>query len=408
MRRGRAATIGGAGAGVVAVLLGAGVGVQLSRPVPRPRVQQTLPRTYTVPGHPTGLPWPRVGQAALYLDGFGWLGSTAPEPAVPIASVTKVMTALVVLRDHPLQVGESGPSVTVSVADAQLYRSEGAAGDSVVPVVAGESLTELQLLEGLLVPSGDNLAVLLADWVSGSESAFVTRMNRLADSLGLAQTHFADSSGLDPASVSSARNLVTLARFAMRSPVFAAVVAMPGVDLPVVGGVRNYNRLLGSDGVVGVKTGWTSSAGGCLLVVQRRWLLGRRRELVAAVLGQPGGSLSALVGAAGAASSLLSAGGSELRRVRLPAQGNAVGVVRPAWAAGIPVKVESPLELVAPAGSRLGVQLRLGAVRPPLRRGARVGTLWLRRTLGTRVRARAILARRLPAPSLWWRLTARL
>ena len=71
-------------------------------------------------------------------------------------------------------------------------------------MAAGESLTELQALEGLLIPSGNNLAVLLADWDAGSTDAFVAKMNSAAQTLGLTSSHFVDVSGLDPGSESTA------------------------------------------------------------------------------------------------------------------------------------------------------------------------------------------------------------
>ncbi|HEY6539183.1 MAG TPA: D-alanyl-D-alanine carboxypeptidase, partial [Candidatus Dormibacteraeota bacterium] len=269
----------------------------------------------------------------------------------------------------------------------------------------GETLTEFQLLEGLLLPSGDNLAVLLADWVAGSEPEFTTRMNRLAATLHLDATHFADSSGLNPASVSSARDLVTLTASAMANPVFRAIVALPEVSLPLAGTVRNYNPVLGQQGVSGVKTGWTAAALGCLVFSADATVSGHPVALVGAVLGQPGGPMSGLVAAGRSALALLRAGLSQLRAVSLPLPGQAVARIKAAWAPAISVKPARRLSLVARAGSRLRLRLATRRLSAPFRRGARVGTLSLTTPGGFVSRLPLVTAGRLRPPSWQWRLT---
>jgi D-alanyl-D-alanine carboxypeptidase (penicillin-binding protein 5/6) len=349
--------------------------------------------------------WPDQGEAALYLSGFGWLGSTAHEESVPIASVTKIMTALVILRAHPLQMGESGPVITVTAADLALYRSELAQGDSVVRVDSGETLTELQALEGLLLPSGDNLAVLLADWQAGSESAFVEEMDQLAGSLHLEQTHFTDSSGLDPGSVSSARDLVILATVAMQNPVFASIVAMPTVSLPIAGTVRNYNPILGQEGVIGIKTGWTEAALGCLVFAAKETIGGHQVQLVGAVLGQPGGPVTGLAAAGRAASLLLTASDAELHQTTLPGSGSVVGAVTSEWAEPLAVRVTHSVSLIGVAGARVHLHLQWQRLRAPLRRGEEVASLTVTTPGGFHFHENEVVNRKLAAPDWWWRLT---
>jgi hypothetical protein len=117
-----------------------------------------------------------------------------------------------------------------------------------VEVVAGEVLTERQALQALLLPSANNIAYILARWDAGGRAAFVARMNQAAAQLGMAQTRYTDPSGLDPTTVSTAADQVTLARAAMEVPALAQIVAMPQAMLPVVGLVKNVNALLGQDG----------------------------------------------------------------------------------------------------------------------------------------------------------------
>jgi len=384
--------------------LGAGAAGQLVRPVPVPKVRGSVASSYSVPGRANSLAWPATGQAALYLSGFGWLGSTSGESAVPIASVTKIMTALVILQAHPLALGVPGPSVTVSAAAVAVYQSERSQGDSVVPVVAGETLSELELLEGLLLPSGDNLAVLLADWQSGSEGSFVQLMNQRATSLRLRNTRFTDSSGLNPGSVSSARDLVTLATVAMGNPVFAAIVAMPTVVLPIVGAVRNYNPILGAGGVIGIKTGWTEAALGCLVFAARETVAGRPVQLVGAVLGQPGGPESGLQAAGRAAMALLTSGETELQPVQLPGAGAIVGRVTSAWGGRASIEATQTIGLIGVSGTRLAVHLLLRRLPAPLRRGQTVGSMTVITPSGVEFHQPLILTTKLADPGWEWRL----
>ncbi|MGC2207590.1 MAG: D-alanyl-D-alanine carboxypeptidase [Candidatus Dormiibacterota bacterium] len=390
-------------AALALVLVAAGM-AQLARPIPGLTVRDSLPHSYTVAGVSEQLPWPAQGQAALYLPHFGWLGSAGINGPVPIASLTKIMTALVILRAHPLTLGATGPVVTVSPADFALYRSELAQGDSVLRVETGEGLTELQLLEGLLLPSADNVAELLGDWQAGSEPAFVAEMNRLAASLRLGQTRFADSSGLDPASVSSASDLVTLAEVAMGNPVFASIVAMTTATLPLAGTVHNYNPLLGKDGVVGIKTGWTSAALGCLVFASRQTVDGHPVQLIGAVTGQPGGPTSGLAAAAAQAAALIEAATNGLRWVSLPTSGASIGQLESAWTPPIGIRAPATVQLAAPAGARFKLSIRFRRVRAPLRRGAEVGTLVVTTAGGSSAHAQLISDRGLDDPSWGWRL----
>ena len=233
------------------------------------------------------LPWPVVGAAGVVVDGTRVAGPGHDRP-VPIASVAKVMTAYVVLHDHPLTADEAGPTITVSASEAAAYPSQLAKGESLVRVRAGETLTEREALEALLLPSADNMAWILARWDTGTQAAFVARMNAAARRLGMTRTSYTDPSGLDPSTTSTAADQVRLGMAAMRVPALAAIVAMPTAVVPVAGVVRNYNTLLGRDGIVGLKTGSTQAAGGCILIAAWRHAGGRNTLIVAATFGQPG------------------------------------------------------------------------------------------------------------------------
>jgi serine-type D-Ala-D-Ala carboxypeptidase (penicillin-binding protein 5/6) len=142
------------------------------------------------------------------------------------------------------------------------------------------------------------MAWILARWDAGSQQAFVARMNAQAQRLGMLGTTYTDASGLAADTVSTASDQVLMGAAAMRAPALAAIVAEPTARVPVAGMVRNYNALLGQDGVIGLKTGSTSAAGGCLLFAART---PRGVLVVGAVLGQPGKG-RAMIAAALAAS----------------------------------------------------------------------------------------------------------
>ena len=192
------------------------------------------------------------------------------------------------LQDHPLSAGGSGPDITVDPSEAAEYPSQAAAGDSLVAVAAGETITERQALEALLLPSADNMAWILARWEVGSQAAFAARMNAAARGLGMTATSYTDPSGLDPSTISTAADQVRLGLAALRVPALAAITAESTAVVPVAGVVRNTNTLLGQDGIVGLKTGSTAAAGGCVLVAARPQVNGHSILIVAATFGQAG------------------------------------------------------------------------------------------------------------------------
>jgi D-alanyl-D-alanine carboxypeptidase (penicillin-binding protein 5/6) len=148
-------------------------------------------------------------------------------------------------------------------------------------------LTRDQALTALLLPSANNVAVMLAARVSGSRTGFVALMNSTARELGMTETTYTDPSGYDQRTVSTARDQLVLLRAVLRSPLLVRTMGRRSAQLPVAGWITNTNRLLGRDGFVAGKTGSTSAAGGCLVF---RVVRGGR-VLDGAVLGQRGGRL---------------------------------------------------------------------------------------------------------------------
>jgi serine-type D-Ala-D-Ala carboxypeptidase (penicillin-binding protein 5/6) len=246
-----------------------------------------LPAKLTLSGAKPKIPWPKTGRARLDVAGIGHLGHSGTGKAVPIASVTKVMTAYVILRNHPLRPGQNGPKIRVTRGEAASYARRQAAGESLVKVAAGEMITERQALQGLLLASGNNMADILARWDAGSVRTFVKRMNHNAGRLEMTSTHFADPSGLDAGSRSTTADLLKLAPAAMADRTFATIVRQTRATIPL-NKIKNTNKLLGVHGVIGIKTGSTRAAGGCLLFAAQRTVSGRVYTVYGVLLGAPG------------------------------------------------------------------------------------------------------------------------
>lgn len=247
--------------------------------------------------------WPQRGQAALALGNSLPAASPHERPA-PIASLAKVMTAYLTLKRYPLSGAQNGFRLAVTAAEAQAEAEDVSEGQSGVAVQVGERLTERQLLEALLIPSGNNIARMLADRVAGSETHFVAEMNAEARALGMDHTTYTDPSGFEPSTVSTAADQLRVFQQAMRFPVFRQIVSMASVTLPVAGRLTNFNPLIAA-GYAG-KTGSDSAAEGCLAFFTHVTLGGRRQTAVGVVMGQGEGSdTSEILAAAGEAAEQL-------------------------------------------------------------------------------------------------------
>jgi D-alanyl-D-alanine carboxypeptidase (penicillin-binding protein 5/6) len=359
--------------GVVVVLAAVVVGVQLVRSVPAPALQLSAVSSVTVPGASPALPWPRAGEATVGVEGIGIIGSSGGDSPRPIASLAKIMTAYLVLADHPLGPGQQGPSITVTPAVVAAYAFGAAQSQSVLRVVAGERLTELEALQALLIDSANNIAEALAAWDAGSTSAFVAKMNATARFLGLRNTHYDDPNGIAPTTVSDATDQVGLAELAMRNPVFASIVAEPSVNLPLVGEVFNYDYLVGHNGIVGIKTGSTTQAGGCFVFAAQRIVDGQPRVVIGAVIGQQAQG-SILEAALAASLRLADAAPAVVHPVSLAGPVLHVGRVTAPWAPAVDLQAPGA-NLIGWPGLTVAVKVHADPIRVPLAAGQQVGTV---------------------------------
>ena len=231
--------------------------------------------------------WPAVESAAIGSLEEGLLAcASCPETARPIASIAKIITSLAILEKQPLRPGQQGPSYTVTITDINTrtaYLHEGAVS---LPMSVGMKFSQYQALERVLMASDNTMADMLAERVFGSKMAYVVYANSMLQRLHLTQTSVADASGFSENTVSTASDLVMIGIAALRNPVIAKIVAQREARLPAAGWVRNTNQLLGTEAVIGIKTGTTEAAGSCLLFSAKyRTAVGSSRTLVAVILG---------------------------------------------------------------------------------------------------------------------------
>jgi D-alanyl-D-alanine carboxypeptidase (penicillin-binding protein 5/6) len=387
--------------GLVVAALCAGAIAQWVRPLP----QATLDaQSIRLPGAAPSFAWPSTGEAAADVQGIGTVGQVRGSQAVPIAGVAEVLAAYVVLKDHHLAPGDDGPNIPVTADALSAFQAGQASQDSEVPVTAGESLTELQALEGLLIDSGADMATVLGDWDAGSTSAFVTKMNAMATALGLTSTHITDPTGVDPATTSTADDLVRLGEASLTIPVLRQIVSLGQASVPGTAVVFNLNFDLGQDGIIGIKSGSDSSAQGCYLFAAQQSVGGKDVTVVGAVLGQPGGALGPNTAAVDAGDALVKSIFGALHSFTLFAPGQEVADIRAPWDSTAPVTVTQPVSVIGWPGLVATLAIRHRVLTSSVPAGTSVGTL--QAGVG-RASTHAVLrtSGALSGPGVWWRLT---
>ena len=388
--------------GILLLLLVAGFGAwNYLRPIPAVAATAQFPTSYTVSGAPPTLPWPASGSAAVGVQGLGFIASSNLQSPIPAASITKVMTALLILEDKPLNVNDVGPNITITDADVQSYEADRAAGGSVVEVQADELLTERQALEGMLIPSANNLAETLARWDSGSVASFVTKMNARAAALSLTHTRFADVSGASPGSVSTPTDLMALGMTAMQQAVLAEIVGMGEVLLPVAGNVYNVDAVIGQSGIIGIKTGSGVNSGANFLFAAVATVDGHQVTMYGCVMGE-----TTLDLAFSAAKTLIASMAAALHVRRVIERNQTIATYVTPWGAQSDLVSSLDVDLVEWPGMVLRQHLDANSltVAQPLAAGEREGTEHL--VLGDYVLdVPLVTAVPLYPPGRLWRLT---
>jgi D-alanyl-D-alanine carboxypeptidase (penicillin-binding protein 5/6) len=385
--------------GVVALaaLLSCGTVMQFQRPIPEVSVVGPEAPAGLAPSPPQ-IAWPPSGQAGISVAGVGLIGESPEQEPRSIASLVKVMTAYVVLKHHPLNTGEPGPEIEFNEQHVAAYRTRSANVESVVPVSSGGKMTQRELLRGLLLASGNNLADVLAEWHAGSVDAFVEQMNAEARTLGMDRTNYADAAGLLPASISTAHDQLILADAAMSDPTFASIVRETQAILPGAGVVYNTNSALGTDGIVGVKTGWTEEAGACFVFAAQSRLEGRTVTVIGVVLGQ-----DTLADALARSRELIRIAGGSVTLAKVGSEGDVIGQIKSRWGDSAGAILSKDVSLVLVPGMEIETSVEV-MDSGEIAKGQEIGVI--RFSAGDQfveVPLRASAA--IQSPDLLWRVT---
>jgi D-alanyl-D-alanine carboxypeptidase (penicillin-binding protein 5/6) len=373
----------------------------LSQPLStlKPELSSVTLSTQTLSGN---LPWPAYGQAAVGVLGADVVAQHGKQTPVPIASVAKVITSLAVLQKKPLKLGEQGPAIKLGATDTALYNAYVAKEGSVTPVNNGESITEYQMLQAVLLPSANNIADSMAIWAFGSVKAYTDFATSYIKQIGLINTKIGDdASGYAPTTTSTTRDLVKLGQAAMANPVIAEIVATPDTtDVPVAGRIYNVNSLLGTNGIVGIKTGNTLQAGGVFLGASKTTINKKPVTVITAIAGAPN-----LDTALTDTLPLTQAAQKNFDDTTLIGSNAVVGSYRQPWG-NAPVAV-APRELSVLSWKGLAVPITV--TLRPISFNAKaddvVGTITAEKSLlaGTKS-IDAVLQSAPTKPSVWWRL----
>lgn len=386
---------------VVLLLLVAGLGVYaFTKPLPPVTVH-----TQALTGQPAttvALPWPAYGEAAVGAVGYGVLASQGDQAALPTASIAKVMTALAVLHQKPLNVGEQGPVISITQADVDSYNKYVAEDGSVVKVVVGDQLTEYQALQALLLPSANNIAETLARWAFGSIASYNSYANQYAQAQGLTSVQITDPSGFLPTTIASARDLTLLGITAIQNPVIAGIVSQPTASLPTVGTISNVNALLGRNGTIGIKTGNNDQDKGAYLFAANHTVDGKTITVVGTIMDGPD-----LGTALFDSLPLISTAGSSFAVTTIVPAGHIVGSYQVPWQGSVKVVAQKDVALTKWKGSRTSATASLRQSLPATTTpgGTNVGTILAQNSLDhTSSSSPAVLAQAIQKPSFLWRL----
>ena len=340
--------------------------------------------------------WPAVGSAGVSVEGISSAASTTE--TAPIASVTKVVSAMLVLEAMPLQPGEQGPEYAFDYGDTVEYWSYRSDDQSALDVPVDGTLTEYQMLQGILLGSANNYIDRLSDEIWGSDREFAAAAEQWLAARGLNDITIVTPAGRNDRNVASPASLTALASIAMANPVFAEIVGTASVELPGAGLVTNSNGLLGDPGIVGIKTGSLDDDYN-LLSAKDVTVGDTDVRIYASVLGQESDEERL------AASRAL----YEQVEAQLQAQGPAVtadtvvGEISTPWGASAEIVTDADANVVlwnttVPTAE---VTFDLGETRDS---GATVGSMSVTGPINA-VEIPVVLSEELEGPSAWWRLT---
>lgn len=412
---------------IVALLSGGYLLAVTVTPLPAPQITLTVPHDEVIEADSS------AAQTAVDAEelptAVGWAHGDAvwsnDDASYPIASITKLVTVLVGLEAHPLAAGDAGPTYTWSAADQQITAEYVAVNGIVHSVAIGTEFTMREMLTLMLLPSSNNFAAAYANWVFGSNEAFVEAAAAFAKRHELTSLRITEPTGLSADNVATAADLLRLARIAVQNETLVELTSTQSAQLPGgIGTVINTNPLLSvMPGVIGLKTGSLSVVGYNLAVAQEIEVHGRALTHLAVVLARGSGT-----DRAAAASVMLERMSALPTEVTLVEVGEVVATATTAWGETTDlVTTNGVVTLLVPGEAALrvvnigaggtdqhgsaderGVAAQRGAADQGIPTDAEVGTivgsLTVRAPNGS-AQVPLVTTKTLTEPGFWWRVT---
>ena len=315
---------------------------------------------------------------------------TGEDKAYPIASVAKVITALVVLEEKSIE-KDGGPKIPILSDDvARWFKTVNENGTN-LKVNEGQQITLRQMLEGIILSSANNLADSLAIWAFGSFDKYHTAATDWLAKNGLDGTKIGtDASGLDPGTVSTAKDLITIGSLVMKNETLREIVGQKTAIFPEIGEITNQNRLLGENGFVGIKTGTTEEAGYCLLFANDY----KGEIIIGVVLGQKDNNARYTE-----AERAFDFAKNQTETLVLPA-GSVVGRYNLPWGLSVKIVSASEIKTLVWFGNELTSKVKIDPIDSAKQAGDKVGEI----TFGNQ-KSDLILDDDIKMPDVFWKIS---
>jgi len=398
-RRRRGLLIGGIITVVVLGLTGGYVGWALNAPIGAATSTTELPEV--TPPSAASLVMSPEGASAISVAGgeeylppeaAGTWATAGGDDVRPIASISKLITALVILSKKPLaSADDPGPDITFSKADHALYDKYYVLGATIAPMPTGITMTEH---EAMLIPSASNYAEAMAIWAFGSNGAFVSATKAWLAANGLTHTTIVEPTGIDRRNTSNVTDMMLLARLAVANPAIVQIAAKPALSVPGIDAMSNTNTLLGSNGVTGLKTGTLSDQSNLLFTASLDVGLPEPLSVIGVVLGAfSHADVRAMLDGVAAG----------FHPVQVAKSGDQVGTYTTPWGESAGMVLAADESLLTWSDTPIAAEMQTVTLTTG-KKGDQVGTVTF--TAGPQsVTVPVVLDGSIGSPDQWWRLT---
>lgn len=328
-----------------------------------------------------------------------WATTGTNDPR-PMASISKLITALVILDAKPLaDADDPGPTITFTKADHDLYDKYYVMGATIAAMPTGSSMTEREALATMLIPSASNYAEAVSSWAYGSQGAFVSAARRWLAANGLTGTTIVEPTGMSARNTSTPSDLIALGRIAAANPTIAAIAATPSISLSGPGRLTNTNDLLGVDGITGLKTGNLGYGSYNLLYTASMDVgIGQPLQIVGAVLGE-----NTREGLDNDVRALLTSIREGFRDVPVAKHGQQIGEYRTPWGSTAKIVIAQEASILTWSDTPIAVSMQT-TTPETYTDGAEVGSItWTAGPNTTTIPL--VIEGAIEPPDDWWRLT---